>query len=653
MRDEKVVLAIVLLLCLIPVRLLAACEPGPCRNVILITLDTTRADRMGFLGSEWKLTPNLDVLAHDAIDFMHAYAQSPLTTTSHATILTGTYPQFHHVAQAGVPLPNQIPYAPEIFRSAGYRTAACVGSMIMQAQGGGAPGFDRGFDHYDADFHSLVPGGNRYTTIERRAKQVLESAWQWIDKNDHAPFFVWIHLYDPHAPYEPPEPYANRFHREPYDGEIAYVDSALGTFFEQLRTKKLYADSVIAVMGDHGEALGEHGEHGHGLFLYDTTIHVPLVLKFPVRDSAGKKVAARVELVDVLPTLLATIGIPVPTSVQGRSLLPLLQAREENRSAYAETNYPFEAFGWSPLSSLRVNEYLFVYAPRPELYDTTLDPSEQHNLAPTSHAMRDTLAAELEEFRKKTGNSKTAATDLNAQQTDQLRALGYMSSSGTYRKTEAALPDPKDKVEISNELTDIAFVLDQGHYDEAIRRLQVLLAKDSTLVPAYDALAMAWAREGNLQSSLAALRKVVELAPGGGLGHLQLAMTLIQLRDLQGAEPELLRAAELMPQSAQIHYEVARLYFNTGRLSQAKQAALQARALQPRHYEANLMLGAICLAQNEATAAIPYLQIAAQTEPAEAKPHEYLARVYGKLGNDTLAQQEKALAQKLESGAER
>ena len=234
-------------------------------NVILITLDTTRADRMGFLGSKRKLTPNLDALARDGIVFTRAYAQAPLTTPSHATILTGTYPQFHNVNMPYRPMPKSLPFAPAILRGAGYRTAAFVGSIILQARNGQAPGFDRGFDEYNADFHFMHMGEDSYSSNRRRAAEVVARAEKWVEKNDNEPFFLWIHLYDPHAPYDPPQPFAERFRLNPYDGEIAYVDSVLGGFFDRLRAAKLFDDTLIAVMADHGEGLGEHGELYHGL----------------------------------------------------------------------------------------------------------------------------------------------------------------------------------------------------------------------------------------------------------------------------------------------------------------------------------------------------------------------------------------------------
>jgi len=623
---------------------------GPRRsNIILITLDTTRADRMGFLGSTRDLTPALDRFARESVIFARAYSQVPLTTSSHATILTGTYPQYHNVNQPGSALADTLPYAPEILRAAGYRTGAFIGSSILQAKGGGAPGFDRGFEDYDANFHKRQPGESRYTSIERRAEEVTASALKWIGSNSQAPFFVWIHIYDPHVPYDPPEPFAGRFRANPYDGEVAYVDSALNTFFAELKARELYTGSIIAVVADHGEALGEHGERGHGLLLYDNTIHVPLVLKLPGQEAAGKRLDVRTELVDVLPTILDAIGVAVPRAVQGRSLMRLIRdlpaENEKDRAAYAETDYPHDAFGWSPLRSLRSGKYLFVQAPHAELYDQTIDPEESHNMASSAPAVTSILGSRLAAFREGTRSGAPAApVKLGQGEEQQLRSLGYVPSSGVAAQQRAEADDPKDKVELANEISEAGFEVEEGQNEKAIRSLQGVLAKDPRLLPAYEALTEAWSREGNADEVIATLRKALDEFPGWSMGHLQLAMTLIEVRDLKAAEPELKTAADALPGMAQVRYELARLYFNTGRLPDAEREALRAHDVDPRHYEANLMLGAIHLAQGDPRSAIPYFQAASTIRPDTAKPHEYLARCYTKLGDAVRAEQERGLA---------
>src|ERR1700677_4926737 len=365
--------------------------PAP-PNIILITVDTTRADRMGFLGSERGLTPNLDELARQSVVFAHAYSQAPFTAPSHATILTGTYPQYHQVSDFQVPLTKDLPYAPAILKAHGYHTAAFVGSIVLDPFQGLAIGFDRGFDTYDAGFHMTRPGEDHYAATDRRGAVVVEHALAWLDKRPAGPFFMWVHLYDPHFPYEAPDPFGTRYKSAPYDGEIAYSDSVLGKLLDQLRVQGLFENSVIAMMSDHGESLGDHGERFHGFFLYDATIHVPLLLKLPQDRLAGKRIENHVGLVDVLPTILQTVGVDVPQEIQGQSLVGKMEPKappangggatpassSSDRPLYAETEYGIRAYGWSAVRSLRTDKYLFVEAPRRELYDLAVDPKAEH-----------------------------------------------------------------------------------------------------------------------------------------------------------------------------------------------------------------------------------------------------------------------------------
>src|SRR5579863_7250974 len=401
-------------------------------NIILITLDTTREDRMGFLGSKRGLSPNLDSLAQQAAVFSRAYSQVPLTTPSHATILTGTYPQFNHVSDLGSPLGKDLPYLPDILRQHGYRTAAFVGSQVLDPKSAAAAGFDRGFETYDAPFHIRGPGEDRYHSVERRGMTVVESALAWLNQHPLGPFFLWLHFYDPHDPYDPPPPFKAQYSASPYDGEIAYMDSAIGHLLSTLRSHGLYDQTVIVVVADHGEAFGEHGEWSHGLFLYDETIHVPLLVKLPSAGSVRRLIESRVGLVDIAPTLLQEVGIAAPSAMQGQSLLELIKTKSnaaaQDRPEYAETDYPYRAFGWSSLRAWRAGKYLYVDAPQRELYDQLLDPAASRNLLTSAPSVTDTMAAQLEEFRRKTSVAGNAEARLAPRQAEQLQALGHVSS---------------------------------------------------------------------------------------------------------------------------------------------------------------------------------------------------------------------------------
>jgi choline-sulfatase len=634
--------------------LLAYAAPA---NIVLITLDTTRADRMGFLGSQRGLTPNLDALAHQGVVFTRAYSQAPLTTASHATILTGTYPQFHGVNDAGVPLAKDLPYLPGILRQHGYATAAFLGSVILDPQGGG-PGFDRGFDTYDARFHSRHQGEDRYHSLERRGDEVVGRAMAWLKKHSAKPFFLWVHLYDPHAPYDPPEPFKSRYASDRYDGEIAYVDAAIGKLLDHLRGRGLYDGALIAVMADHGEALGEHGERGHGVFLYDSTIHVPLLIKVPAR-AAEKRIDARVGLVDVLPTILQAVGVPVPKAVQGESLLPLMGTTatavtskggaSSARPAYAETDYPRKAYGWSSLRALRTGKYLFIEAPRKELYDEAADVDAEHNLSSTSSAVTETLAARLDNFRRQTSNSKAAPkTSVDPQQVEKLRALGYVASSDSnVSGKEQAGADPKDKIEIANEMAEASLALEDARVQEAISILQKVVARDQTISAAYATLGTAWTSVGNYQQAIPALRKAVELRPNSVAAHYQLGMALFEIGDLQAAAPEFEAAVAGSPRSAEMHYSLASIYVRINRMADAKRELEKSLQLKANDYEANLMLGRVLIVQKNPVAALPYLQRAAKLRPNSAEPHQFLSEAYAQLGQRETANREHVLAERL------
>jgi choline-sulfatase len=614
-------------------------------NIVLITIDTARADRMGFLGSIQGLTPNLDELAKQSVVYTHAYSQVPLTTASHATILTGTYPQFHKVNDAGVPLSAQVPYGPAVLRARGYQTAAFVGAVILDPKGGGAPGFDRAFTIYNAGFRNRGPGEERYRTLERRANDVVTRAVEWMKKRKAGPFFLWVHVYDPHAPYDPPEPYRSRYSSDLYNGEIAYTDAALGKLLEALKADKLFDGAAIAVMGDHGEALGEHGERGHGVFLYDSTIHVPLVLKLPANRSAGKRVESRASLVDVMPTLLASAGISPPAAMQGRSLLGRLSSDVNDEQTYAETDYPHKAFGWSSLRSLRSGKYLFVEAPRKELYDEASDPGEEHNLAGNATAVSGTLEGKLREFRQRTASASRGRSGvIDPDQAQKLSALGYVASSSAGKEGEVSGIDPKDRIEVANLITEANLATEEGLNQEAIQKLQRAVKMDSGFAAGYSVLGSTLMAMGNAQDAAAALRKAIELQPTSVMAHYQLGLAMFQLGDLNAAAPQFEAAVAGDRSSATMHYSLASVYVRQNRMEDAKRELKRALQLKPEMYLANVMLGQVFIVQKQPAMALPFLKSAEKGSPSSAEGHALLANVYGQLGQKSQADRERELA---------
>jgi arylsulfatase A-like enzyme len=643
--------------------LAGAAEPP---NVILITLDTVRADRMGFLGSKRGLTPNLDMLARQSVVFSRAYSQVPLTAPSHATILTGTYPQFHQMSDFQVPLAQGLPYAPEILRTHGYRTAAFVGSIVLDPKQRFAPGFDRGFDTYDAGFRTRRPGEDRYHTWERRGDEVVAHALEWLNQRPKGPFFVWVHLYDAHYPYEPPEPYKSKYATAPYDGEIAYADSAVGKFLSQLRARGFYDNAAIAVMADHGEALGEHGEDTHGIFLYDETIHVPLVIKLPGGSSAGKRIDSRVGLVDVLPTILQAVGVAVPQEVQGESLLGMMTpkpAAAENggatvapetfpdRPTYAETDYPHRAYHWSSLRALRTGKYLYIKAPRQELYDQSVDPNAEHDLSASSKAVTGTLAGQLDAFRQKTSNGKEApksAVDPEAQ--EKLAALGYVAtdSNASRPSTKDLDADPKDKIEFSNLMNRANFLVEDEHYREALPLLQQLIAQKPDAPVPYVKLGRSYVAMREYEKAVSVLRRLVELNPDSASSHFQLGAALLATGDFATAVPELEIVVEKAPLWVQPHLMLATAYSKTDRAREAVTECEKVLETVPNHYGALLLEGRILVLSKHAEAALSSLEKAAALRPERPEPHMLLADAYVQLGRTTDAARERDGAKRLE-----
>jgi arylsulfatase A-like enzyme/cytochrome c-type biogenesis protein CcmH/NrfG len=632
-------------------------------NIILITVDTVRADRMGFLGSKLGLTPNLDSLARESVVFTHAYSQVPLTAPSHATILTGTYPEFHQVNDFQVPLTPDLPYAPAILRKHGYRTSAFVGAMVLDPHAGFARGFDRGFDTYDAGFHQAHPGEDRYHSTERRGGEVVAHALAWLTQHPRGPFFMWLHLYDAHDPYDPPEPYKSKYAAVPYDGEIAYADSELGKFLSDLRTRGLYHGALIAVMADHGEALGDHGEDTHGFFLYDETIHVPLVIKLPgaapaTKSSAGTKIDNRVGLVDVLPTILQAVGIAVPQEVQGESLLGMLTpkpapAESADRPAYAETDYPRNTYGWSPLRALRTGKYLYIKAPRQELYDQSADPKAEHDLSAASTAVTSTLAGQLDAFRQKTSNSREAPkSTVDPEAQAKLAALGYAATDSNASKAGAEGAkvqgaDPKDKIEIANLIHRTYLLIEDQRYQEAVPLLRQLIAKEPDTPLAYAQLGQSLVSLKEYPQAVPVLRKAVELRPDMTLPHFQLGVALLETRDIAGAVPELEMVVARVPRWEEAHLLLQMAYAQTDRMPEAIKECERVLEFDPDHYGTNLLLGRVLELTGKPAAALPRLKKAAALDPKAPEPHMFLAEAYGQLGRKIDAARERATAKRL------
>jgi arylsulfatase A-like enzyme/Tfp pilus assembly protein PilF len=533
-------------------------------NLVLITIDSARADRMGFLGAKAAHTPNLDRLAAESIVFEHAYAQAPGSVVSHATVLSGAYPQSTRMSEIGGTLPSSLPYLPDLLKSQGYRTAAFVGSIDLDPQNGLAQGFDRGFQTYDAGFRPAIAGDAHPPVTERRGEEVVAHALAWLDHNAQGQFFLWINISNPNAT------------SASYNSAIAAADAAVGKLISALQQRKIYANTAMVVVAAHGEGLGAHGEEANGVFLYDETIHVPLLIKLPETQPSAKpatvRVAAKVRLVDIAPTVLEIAAIPVPSQLPGQSLLRIAKSGSGgDQPAYSRADLPQRGFGWSPLESWRAGKYLYIRAPKPELYDLTADPAAAHNLAQSSKATLDTLASQLDNFdRRFSGDAGKASAELSSSEMQKLASLGYagLQKSAPTAATVAGI-DPKDKIAVANKVIAAA-TRDQSKPDLAIAALTPVVSADPGLYLAQYTLGVALAQKAQYAEAAKHLRKAVELQPDSAWANYEIGASLVKAGDFKTAIVHLEIATGRLPAFAPAHLSLAEAYEHSGRADDAK-----------------------------------------------------------------------------------
>ena len=542
------------------------------RNVFLVTIDTLRSDHLHCYGYEKIRTPAIDGLAEQGIRFTQAFTVSPITNSSHISILTGLLPSSHGVTDFGIPLePNHVTLA-ELLDRQNYETAAFIGSVILDSKSL-APGLDRGFHFYD-NFPEQMETKSRWGRLERRGMDVVQRAEKWLKGDRSGPRFVWLHLYDPHDPYEPPSPYSETYKSQLYDGEIAYADSALGHFIAYLKANGWYDAALIVIVGDHGEGLGEHQEDTHGIFLYDTTTHVPLIVKQPKNEDAGRVVEAQVRTTDILPTVLELLGVPPPAKLDGRSLRPLLAGTESTpRVALGETDYPLR-FGWAPLRSMRSDSFKFIEAPRPELYDLRSDPGERRNLYEpwdaTVQAARETLAAAK---AKSALQPRPSAGAVASSTIDELRALGYLGAADARSSTNvpepSLLPDPKDKIEEQNLQHTAMMASEDGQAAKAKLALEKLLQVNGDSVLALSQLGELEIASGNYKKTRDYLRHAHELRPDDSKVNVDYARALSLTKDFVEARAVLEESLKANPKQPEAQILLARVYFRLNNRSAA------------------------------------------------------------------------------------
>ena len=545
-------------------------------NVVVVTLDTLSARHLSQYGNQRIETPAFGRVAAEGILFEQATATVPLTLPSHTSMFTGTYPMFNGVRDnGGYYVRDDSETLAEVLGAAGYRTGAFVAAFVVDSRWG----LDQGFERYHDDFNFREFERISLDSVQRPGDEVLEAALDWMDGVKEERFFSWIHLYDPHWPYEAPEPWASRvsgYSEAPYDAEVLFTDSLVGQLLDWLDENELAEDTLLVLMGDHGESLGRHREGAHGFFIYDAAMQVPFLLRAPYRQiGRGLRVPAQVRGIDLMPTVLELVGVPIPGDVQGASLVSLADGTETDLGlwAYSESLYPRNHYGWSPLHSLRNGLLHFISAPRPELFEVFDDPRETRNFAPERPGQVRQLQARLDQLMGelgKEGADEQAPETLDEETRAQLAALGYLGGSSRVRVAEGEpLADPKDKIVLYNLLKAAGTDSTEDRIDEALAKVRQVLADDAGILEAHLILGNLFVKREDWDGAIGAYREALALDPEYKSAILGLADAYRLAERYDEAAAGYRRLLELDPNDNKAHYHLAEIHAAEGEYEEA------------------------------------------------------------------------------------
>ena len=595
-------------------------------NVIVFTLDTTRWDHLGAYGDAGASTPNLDRLASEGVLFEQAIAAVPLTLPSHSTMFTGLLPPRHGVRDnGGYVLDPKHRTLASILKDDGLKTGAFVGAFVLDAKWGLDQGFDTYVDQFDVAKYKTVSLGG----VSRRAGEVLDNAMPWLEQNVDHPFFAWLHFYDPHTPYEPPEPFRSRFRSRPYAGEIAYVDYQIGRVLQWLDTKGLADRTIVVAIGDHGESLDEHGESTHGLFIYDATTRIPFIVRAPYDSMRGRRVPSLVRSEDLMPTLLDLMARRIPDEVEGRSLAPLMTGTAPSMSldAYSESLYARHHFGWSELKSLRSGRFKYIATTRPELYDLEQDPGEKKNLYEERRQLGERMAEVLNRLATEAPAASKGPSAVDPETRERLAALGYIGSfTETPRTDGEVLPDPKDKIDVFNLMTAAREAGDSGT-TKMIERLTRVTEQDPKVLDAWVMLGNEYFRKADFDTAIKHYRKALELNPSYELAIVNLAGAYRSMGNYEAATVGYERYLERDPKNAWIRYQLGELYVDLGQFDKAESAFKQALSDDTRVASARNALGVVAINRGDYTRAEEYIRAAMADKPDVRLAHFNLALI--------------------------
>ncbi|MYB19748.1 MAG: sulfatase-like hydrolase/transferase [Holophagales bacterium] len=639
--------------------------------VILITIDTLRADRLSSYGSDRVATPHIDRLAAEGVRFANASSTVPFTLPAHSSIMTGLYPPSHGVREnVGYVLAPELVTIAERFRDAGYRTGGFVSAFVLDARWGIARGFDTYVDDFDLD----AMAGANLGSVQRAGPETIGHALTWLDGGGgEGPFFMWLHLFDPHDPYEPPEPFRSEYEGRPYDGEVAYTDSLIGEFRSALEQRGLFDEAVVVLTADHGEGLGDHGESYHGFFVYDSTVHVPLIVRLPGGVESGRVVTDAVSHVDIAPTLIELLELDGTGAAQGRSLLPDMQGLPNTlaeRGVYAESFYALDHYGWAPLRSLRTADYKYIETPDPELYSLLEDPGELTNvLLERREVSRELRIAALELAAELDSAAPEAAPepDLDEEALAQLRALGYLAGRGGAERNSSDGPraDPKTKAHLHRAIMRAQSAFGSGDDEAAADELRAALSEDEGLLDAHQllgtitllagdpepaighfqsalaldpehrqsllGLANAYGELGRIDEAVVGYRRLLDVAGQDSKATMALARIHVDRGELSQAEEVLAAATEGREPPPVVTNKLGEVMALLGRRGEAETKFRQALASNPELGEAHYNLAVILDEAGKPLEAVATYERAAELRPRDHRPRFNLGRLHGRL----------------------
>jgi tetratricopeptide (TPR) repeat protein len=530
--------------------------------IVLISIDTLRSDHLPAYGYEDVDTPAIDRLRADGILFERAYSPVPLTLPAHASMLTGLLPPHHGVRDnIGYSLSGESPTLAGVLGGHGYRTGAAVSGIVLRRETGIASGFEHFDDRFDAGELAVLG------EIQRAGTETVETIIPWLETVAEEPLFLFVHLYDPHTPYDPPEPYASRY-ASPYDGEIAFADEAVGRLLKELDRLGLYERSMIILTSDHGEGLFDHGEGEHGIFLYRESLQVPLLVKLPSGELAGNVVPDPVQLSDIPPTVLSWIGVTTPEAMTGVPLLELVGSSSVERVIYGESFYPELRLGWSALRSLISNNYHYIEAPSPELFDLVADPWEHDNLLLRQRRVYAAMRVEMEAFDLPVRQPHEADSDVQ----EALLSLGYLGGRVADGDGERR-PDPKERIHTLQVLDDGLSSYRRGDRPTAIAKLEQSVLENPELVVAWQFLGLALSEEGRAEEAYHALSEAFRVSHGAATLARSLALVALETGRIEQADEYLRLAIREDPDDLRLEMLRGRTLIELGRLDEALRVA--------------------------------------------------------------------------------